>query len=124
MVTVGLIGVGNMGTPMAKNLLKSGYPVVVFDINAKQMDALAHAGARKAGSAKELAAQSDVVLTVLTWPKVVEDAVLGEGEVLAHMKEGATLIASTTRRVSASRKRSRAPAAATWRRPSWDGPSK
>ena len=92
MVTVGMVGVGHMGTPMAKNLLSAGYPVAVYDINENQMEGLAKAGARKTSSAGELAAQSDVVLTVLTWPKVVEEAVLGEGGVLAHMKKDATLI--------------------------------
>ena len=77
---------------MAKNLLSAGYPVAVYDINENQMEGLAKAGARKTSSAGELAAQSDVVLTVLTWPKVVEEAVLGEGGVLAHMKKDATLI--------------------------------
>lgn len=92
MVTVGMIGVGNMGTPMAKNLLRSGYPLVVYDINEKQMDHLCEAGARKASNAKGLAAAADVVLTVLTWPKVVEEVVLGKGGVLEGLREQAILI--------------------------------
>ena len=92
MMSVGMIGVGHMGTPMAKNLLKAGYPVIVYDISEKQMDHLLQAGARKARDAKDLATQSDVVLTVLTWPKVVKEVVLGEGGVIEGMKKGAILI--------------------------------
>ena len=92
MVNVGIVGVGHMGTPMAKNLLKAGYPVTVYDIDEKQMDNLVQAGAKKSASAKDLAAQSDMVLTVLTWPKVVEEAVLAEGGVLSGMRKGSVLI--------------------------------
>jgi 3-hydroxyisobutyrate dehydrogenase-like beta-hydroxyacid dehydrogenase len=92
MINVGMIGVGHMGTPMAKNLLNAGYPVTVYDIDAKQMDHLAGAGARKASNAKELAARCDVVLTVLTWPKVVEEVVLGKGGVLEGLRERAILV--------------------------------
>ena len=92
MVTVGMIGIGQMGAPMARNLLKGGYPVNVYDINQKQMDLLAQDGAKKTADAKDLAAQSDVVITVLTWPEVVEEVVLGSGGILDGMKKGAILI--------------------------------
>jgi 3-hydroxyisobutyrate dehydrogenase-like beta-hydroxyacid dehydrogenase len=92
MINVGMIGVGHMGTPMAKNLLNAGYPVTVYDIDAKQMDHLAGAGARKASNAADLAARCDVVLTVLTWPKVVEEVVLGKGGVLEGLRERAILV--------------------------------
>ena len=88
MNTIGMVGVGNMGTPMAKNLMKAGYPVVVYDINEKQMDHLAQAGAKKARDARDLASQSDVVLTVLTWPNVVEGAVLERVAFLQVCKRG------------------------------------
>jgi 3-hydroxyisobutyrate dehydrogenase-like beta-hydroxyacid dehydrogenase len=87
-----MIGIGNMGTPIAKNLLTAGYPLTVYDIDGKRMDHLATAGARKASNAKELAAQCDVVLTVLTWPKVVEEVVLGKGGVLEGLREWAILV--------------------------------
>ncbi|NIO06872.1 MAG: NAD(P)-binding domain-containing protein [Deltaproteobacteria bacterium] len=92
MNTIGMVGVGNMGTPMAKNLIKAGYPVVVFDIDEKRMDHLAQAGAKKAKNAGDLASQSDVVLTVLTWPKVVEATVLEEGGILSSLKKGSILM--------------------------------
>lgn len=92
MTTVGIIGVGQMGAPMGKNLLKAGYPLNVYDIDAKQMDLMAAAGARKARDAQDLAALSDVVMTILTWPKVVKEVVLGKGGVLEGLKKGAILI--------------------------------
>jgi 2-hydroxy-3-oxopropionate reductase len=91
-LTIGMIGVGQMGTPMAKNLLKARYGVAVYDINAKQMDLLVQAGAKKARNPKDLAAQSDVVITVLTWPKVVEEVLLGRDGVLEGLKNGAIVI--------------------------------
>ncbi|NIO09988.1 MAG: NAD(P)-binding domain-containing protein [Deltaproteobacteria bacterium] len=92
MKTVGMVGVGDMGTPMAKNLIKAGYPLYVYDIDQSKTDRLAPAGAKKAADARDLAAQCDVVLTVLTWPNVVEAAVLGDGGVLSGMKKGAILV--------------------------------
>jgi len=92
MTTIGIIGAGQMGAPMGKNLLKAGYPVNVYDIDKKQMDSMAEAGAKKARDARDLAARSDVVMTVLTWPKVVEEVVLGKGGVLEGLRKNAILI--------------------------------
>jgi 3-hydroxyisobutyrate dehydrogenase-like beta-hydroxyacid dehydrogenase len=92
MMTVGIVGVGQMGAPMAKNLLEAGYSVNVYDINEQQMDRLALAGAKKTANGRDLAARSDVVMTVLTWPKVVEEAVLGKDGVLDGLQRGAILI--------------------------------
>jgi len=92
MQTIGMIGIGQMGAPMARNLLKGGYPVNVYDINEKQMELLAQAGAKKSTDAKDLAAQSDVVITVLTWPHVVEEVILGPKGVVEGLKRGAVAI--------------------------------
>jgi 3-hydroxyisobutyrate dehydrogenase-like beta-hydroxyacid dehydrogenase len=92
MTTVGIIGVGQMGAPIGKNLLKAGYPLNVYDIDQKQMNVMEEAGAKKTADARDLASRSDVVMTVLTWPKVVEEAVLGKGGVLEGLRKGAILI--------------------------------
>ena len=63
--SVGFIGVGNMGNPMAGNVLKAGFPFTVFDRNPAAMSNLVSAGARKAASAQEVVEQSAVVLTCL-----------------------------------------------------------
>lgn len=92
MKTIGMIGIGQMGTPLAKNLLKEGYPVIAYDINPKQTDSLEKFGAKKAAGPRDLAAQSDVVITVLTWPKVVEEVIAGPNGVLEGLKKGSIVI--------------------------------
>ena len=65
MATIGFIGLGNMGAPMAANLVKAGHRVIGFDINAGAVQALASAGVRQAGSAAEAARGADIVITML-----------------------------------------------------------
>jgi 3-hydroxyisobutyrate dehydrogenase-like beta-hydroxyacid dehydrogenase len=64
-VSVGFIGVGNMGNPMAGNVLKAGFPMTVFDKHAPAMKNLVDGGARAATSAREAVEASEVVLTCL-----------------------------------------------------------
>lgn len=73
---VGLIGVGRMGAPMARNILKAGHTLAAFDVNA---DALSGIDAQRCASAAEVARQADIVLTSLPGPKQVE-AVMAEIE--------------------------------------------
>ena len=61
----GFIGLGIMGKPMSKNLLKAGYKLVVFDVNAAAMAELASAGAETAASPREVAEKCDIVVTML-----------------------------------------------------------
>ena len=63
--TVGFIGLGIMGRPMAKNLLKAGYPLVVHSRSQAPVQELVSAGAKAASSAKDVARQVDVVITML-----------------------------------------------------------
>ena len=65
MKKIGFIGLGIMGKPMAKNLLKAGYALTVYDIVAEAVSELAAAGATAGKSAKDVAAQSEVVITML-----------------------------------------------------------
>ena len=60
-LSVGFIGVGNMGNPMAGNVLKASFPMTVFDMNPKAMENLVEAGARRARSAREVVDQSEIV---------------------------------------------------------------
>jgi 3-hydroxyisobutyrate dehydrogenase-like beta-hydroxyacid dehydrogenase len=64
-VTVGFIGVGNMGNPMAGNVLKQSFPMTVFDLNPKAMENLIAAGAKRAGSPQEVVDNAEIVLTSL-----------------------------------------------------------
>jgi 2-hydroxy-3-oxopropionate reductase len=85
---IGFIGLGIMGKPMAKNLLKAGYPMKVYDINPAPVKELVAAGAEEGKSSKEVAASSDVVITMLPNSPDVEAAVLGSGGVLEGARDG------------------------------------
>jgi len=90
--TIGFIGLGIMGNPMAKNLVKAGYPLIVYDIIAEKLDGLVEAGAKAGSSSKDVAAQSDIVITMLPNSPEVKEAVLGPGGVLEGAKPGTILI--------------------------------
>ena len=92
MKKIGFVGLGIMGKPMAKNLLKAGYELVVFDINQEAVAEVVAAGAVKAENAKEVAAKSEAVITMLPNSPHVKTAVLGENGVLAVAKPGLILI--------------------------------
>jgi len=89
---IGFIGIGNMGAPMAQNLLKSGYPLGVYDLREKAIGSLAQAGAEKAVSPRDLASRSSVVITMLPASPDVEAVVLGPEGVLEGAKSGDMVI--------------------------------
>jgi len=91
-VKVGFIGLGAMGKPMALNLLKAGHLLVVNDVNAKAVEELILAGAKKAESPKLLAEQVEVVITMLPNGGIVEQVLLGEQGVLAGAGDGFGII--------------------------------
>jgi len=88
----GFIGLGIMGKPMAKNLLKAGYRLVVFDTNAAPMKELAAAGAETAASPKEVAEKCDVVVTMLPNSPHVRAVVSGPRGVIEGAGPGKTVI--------------------------------
>src|SRR2546423_9990498 len=90
--SVGFIGVGNMGNPMAGNVLKNGFPLTVFDLNPAALGNLVSAGARKAGSAHEVVDQSEVVMTCLPASPDVEALYLGAGGLVERARAGMILI--------------------------------
>ena len=91
-VKVGFIGVGNMGNPMAGNILKQSFPLTVFDLNPKAMENLVQAGATKAGSAREVVDNSEIVLTSLPASPDVEAMYLDAGGLVDRAKPGTILI--------------------------------
>jgi 2-hydroxymethylglutarate dehydrogenase len=91
-VKVGFIGVGNMGNPMAGNVLKQSFPMTVFDLNPKAMENLVQAGARAAGSAAEVVDSSEIVLTSLPASPDVEATYLEPGGLVDRAKPGTILI--------------------------------
>ncbi len=89
---IGFIGLGIMGKPMSKNLLKAGYQLVVNDNKAEAVAELVAAGATAAANAKEVAQQADVIITMLPNSPHVKAAVLGENGVIEGAKAGAVVI--------------------------------
>jgi len=101
MAAIAFIGVGNMGGPMARNLIKAGHDLKVFDLSQELLDAMAEAGAALAGSAAEAALDVDVVITMLPAGPHVKSVY--EGEVLGHAKPDALLIDCSTIDVETAR---------------------
>lgn len=96
MKKIGFIGVGNMGTPMASNLLKKGYPVTVFDTVKEKVEAMAKVGAKISSSSKEAATGAEVVITMLPSSPHVEKAVLGKDGILEGVSPGSVYIDMST----------------------------
>jgi 2-hydroxy-3-oxopropionate reductase len=90
--TVGFVGLGIMGRPMAKNLMKAGYPVVGYDVVPAALADVVAAGARAAGSAREAAEVSDIAITMLPDSPDVEAAMLRPGGIFEGLHPGLTLI--------------------------------
>ena len=90
--SVGFIGVGNMGNPMAGNVLKQGFPLTVFDLHTPATDNLVQAGAKRAASAQALVESCDTVLTCLPASPDVEALYLGAGGLIERAKPGTVLV--------------------------------
>jgi 2-hydroxy-3-oxopropionate reductase len=93
---VGFIGLGIMGKPMAKNLMDAGYELSVHNRSREPVDELAEDGAAAATSPKDVAENSDVIVTMLPDSPQVEEVVLGEDGVLEGIREGALLVDMST----------------------------
>jgi 3-hydroxyisobutyrate dehydrogenase len=91
-VSVGFIGVGNMGNPMASNVLKAGFPLVVYDKNPQAMANLIQAGAQRAASAREVVEGAEITLTSLPASPDVEAVYLEPGGLVDSAKPGTILI--------------------------------
>src|SRR4026209_840437 len=93
---VGFIGLGIMGRPMATNLLKAGYPLVVHSRSQGPVQELVGAGAKAASTPKEVAAQSDVVITMRPNSPDVELVALGRDGLIEGIKRGQLLADMST----------------------------
>lgn len=89
---LGFIGLGIMGKPMSKNLVKAGHELVVCDFNASSVEELVALGATSAKNGAEVAAQCDVIITMLPNSPHVRTVALGENGILDAAKEGTILI--------------------------------
>src|SRR5262245_55197987 len=95
-MTVGFIGLGKMGRPMASNLVRKGFSLIVHDINLEPVRALEALGARAASTARDVAAASDIVITMLPDSSAVKSVVTGQDGVLAHLQSGGVLVDMST----------------------------
>ena len=94
---IGFIGLGNMGAPMARNLLKAGHRLTVFDLSQAAVAGLVEAGAKAAASPAAVArTDAELVITMLPASAHVKGVYLGEDGLLAHVRPGVLLIDSST----------------------------
>jgi 3-hydroxyisobutyrate dehydrogenase-like beta-hydroxyacid dehydrogenase len=93
---VGFIGLGVMGGPMALNILKGGHELTVYDLSQEAVARLMRAGAKAAGSPREVGAASEVVVTMLPEPQHVEEVVLGPDGVAAGLQPHGVVIDMST----------------------------
>jgi 3-hydroxyisobutyrate dehydrogenase len=108
MAAIAFIGLGNMGLPMARNLLKAGHQVVGHDVVASTLSAAASAGARTADSVAEAVAGAACVITMLPEGRHVRGVYLGDGGIIAHAERDALLIDCSTIDVDSARAVNRA----------------
>ncbi len=112
MAKIGFIGLGNMGLPMAKNLVAAGHAVAGFDLAAASLEAATAAGIATAGSAAEAARGAEVIVSMLPAGQHVRAVYTGDGGVITVAESGARVIDSSTIDVAAAREVSQAAEAA------------
>src|SRR5262249_54224579 len=94
--TVGFVGLGRMGRPMASNLCRKGFSLVVHDVNPAPVRDLVALNAREARGYDEVAAASDIIFTMLPNSAIVADVIAGPGGLLAHAKRGSLIVDMST----------------------------
>lgn len=103
MTTIAFIGLGHMGTPMSRNLLRGGHRVLGFDLSTDALRALSQAGGQAATSIAHAAGQADVIITMVPTGTHVRQVYEGDAGILAHARPGTLLIDSSTIDVETSR---------------------
>ena len=111
MARIAFIGLGNMGLPMARNLLKAGHTLSGFDLVQATVAQLASEGARAATSARDAASSVDAVISMLPAGRQVEELYLGEEGLLAALPADCLVLECSTIAPSAARRVHRAAAA-------------
>jgi 3-hydroxyisobutyrate dehydrogenase len=103
MAQIAFVGLGNMGLPMAQNLLKAGHAVLGFDVNAQAAEQLTASGGTRASSVADACKSAEVVITMLPAGEHVREVYLGGDGVLAAVAPGTLLIDSSTIDVESAR---------------------
>ena len=104
MQKVGFIGLGNLGTPMARNIQKAGFPMAVYDAQEGATRPLLEGGARLAASPGEVAAVSDVIMSSVPGPAEVEEIALGRDGIISGLSPGDIYVDLSTSRPSLIRR--------------------
>ena len=94
--TVGLIGLGLMGGPMGQNLLRAGFPVVVWNRTKTKADDLVREGAKLAADPRAVAGVADVLITIVSDPAALEEVLFGARGAIQALRPGSTLVDSST----------------------------
>ena len=94
--SIGFIGLGLMGKPMARNLLRAGFPVTVWNRTKSKADDLVGEGAKLAADPRDAAAAADVLITIVSDPPALEEVLWGPNGALEGLRAGSTLIDSST----------------------------
>lgn len=90
--TIGFIGLGIMGKPMAKNLINAGHPLVVYNRTASKAQELVAVGARQVGSPKEVAENAEIIITMVADSPDVEQVILGPAGVIEGARAGSIIV--------------------------------
>jgi 3-hydroxyisobutyrate dehydrogenase-like beta-hydroxyacid dehydrogenase len=93
---IGFIGLGNMGMPMAKSLVRGGFSLTVFDLNNQAVEEMKALGAAGAGSSREVAETSDVVISMVWDIPQTEEVIFGKDGVWKGLKKGTTIVISSS----------------------------
>ena len=103
MSKIGFIGLGIMGKPMSRNLLKAGHQLIVFDIDSSAVNELQKGGAEPGVSPKDVAAKSEVIITMLPNTPIVKAVILGKDGVIEGAQRGAIIVDMSSVSPQASR---------------------
>jgi 2-hydroxy-3-oxopropionate reductase len=93
---VGFVGLGIMGTSMARNLIEDGHELVIHNRTRAKAEKLAKLGAEVATSPREVAGRSDVIITMLPGPPEVEEVLAGENGLLEGVRDGSLIVNMST----------------------------
>lgn len=104
MTPIGFIGLGNMGKPMARNLLKAGYPLVVYDVRQGPVEELSALGAERGTSPRDVAARTSIAITMLPSGRDVEAVALEDGGLKEGFRPGSVYIDMSTVSPATARK--------------------
>ena len=93
---VGFIGLGNMGMPMAQSIVKNGLPLMVYDVRQESLDEIKSLGAKVAKTCREVAAASDVIISMVRDVPQTDEVIFGKDGLWEGLKEGKTIIISSS----------------------------